>query len=1346
MRLYYKLIFLCFFYQAAFGQESKPVVFSQLNTNNSLSQGPISCILKDKHGFMWFGTEDGLNKYDGYKFKLFRNTPGDLKSISSNNIKCLYEDKAGDLWVGTLGGGVVKYNRSDDSFVSYEKSVILSLFESSDSTFWVGTLTGLKILDRKTQKIVSAAVLNEQFSKVNESIFCIYEDHHKNIWIGAENKLLIYYPKTGKIQQISFYDQASDPEKQCWVSSIVEDQSGNCLVGTDDGLHIFNYSDYNTVQERKKDVRIPQRLGGLITSLCIDKYNNVWVGKEDGLVRFNLLSGDIASFTSNPLDEQSLSHSSILSLYYDNQEVLWIGTYSGGVNKYDKNQFAFSKHKIYNSENPNLNSKIITAFEEDASGNIWIGTDGGGLFLWDKNKNSFTAFNPCSKNNYFPSYFVLTLKLSESGEHMWIGTYDQGLIEFTIKTKNSRLFNRKNNKLRSDAVFAVMEDRNKNIWVGTNGGGVTILNKENGKFENIDVEPTAAIRALCEDSVGNVWIGTFYGILIYHPNTKKVSAINPYNSNLDEIIYSIFRDSKNNMWLGTMGGGLHLFNPLNKKFTVFSEAEGLSNNIVNSIVEDTRGHLWITTYEGISRFTPKDHTFKNYTSEDGLQANRFNRGAGYRTKKGNILVGGIDGFDIFYPEDISRNDFIPPVVITDFQLYNKSVSAELYTPQELNNHAVPQITLPYNQSVFSIEFSALNFTVPEKNQYAYMLEGFDKDWNQVGNEHKATYTNLSPGRYMFRVMASNNDGVWNKQGTSLEIIITPPFWKTSYAYALYIVIALCLLYYIYREIKARERLKNEIIYQKFVAEKIEELNQLKLNFFTNISHELRTPLSLIIDPLRKIINEEVPTTPEAKKLNFLAFKNAARLSSLVSQLLDFRKFSGKHKLNPEYIDVAEFIKEICQNFEQRAEKRSIEFNVSINFSFRKAWIDTDKLEKILINLISNAFKFTPDKGKIEVDVTSPIYGDTKKLLEIIVKDNGPGISEADKQKIFDLFFKVESIPRYDMESSGIGLSLAKELVLIYGGEIYETGKEGEGAVFVVKLPLKEHGPEPDETNDKDEIQKDALFTHELNGTTEFPNDLTDRPIVLIVEDNPELREYIAESVLLDYHVVQASSGREGFEKALSFIPDLIISDIMMPDGNGLELCEKLRDNEKTSHIPVILLTAKQTDDNKIEGYRKGADAYVSKPFNSVLLTIQVENLIESRKKLRALFSKTENKHPAEAELADLDKEFLRKAEQLILENLLNDGFDVESFASAFAMNRKQLSRKLKALTNHTPHEYIVMVRLNRAVQLLITSNFNISEVAYQVGFSEPTNFSRTFTKVYGKSPREYISEIVKKPK
>jgi ligand-binding sensor domain-containing protein/signal transduction histidine kinase/DNA-binding response OmpR family regulator len=1334
MKFYLNILFFLLFHQMTLAQESKSVLFSHLNSDNGLSGSSVNCILKDKYGFLWFGTGDGLNKYDGNKFQVFRNKPGNPKTIPYNLIMSLFEDKAGEFWVGTLGGGLAKYNRGDNSFTSYGGGLIYSISESSDGNLWLGTYDGLKIFDRKPQKIIPAGFNDPQFPGIESfKTSCIYEDSHRNLWIGTSNGLFLFDRKADRIRKIEY---SSKPSNR-WISTILEDKNGFFWLATIDGLYVLSYRN-DTLVEQRNDIRIPDQLNKYVTAVCINTDQSIWVGKEDELVLFDPAKGICKSFKKDPQDDQSLSHDYIRSLYLDDQEILWAGTWGGGVNKYDKNQLAFKRCRIFSAENPKLISNVVTSFEEDPSGNIWIGTESGGAFLWETSGNQFIPFYPGSEKNNFPSYSVRTLKLSRDKQVLWLGTNDHGLVEINIKTKARRIFNTENGKLHHNFVTSIIEDREGKIWVATNGGGVSVLSKTTGEAKK-DFFPNSSVRTLFQDTDGSIWIGGYYGFEIYNPSAKTFMNLNPDNSNIKNgVINSVFKDSEDQIWVGTMGGGLQLYDRKSRKFISFSEDQGLANNIVNSIVEDARGYLWIATSRGISRFDRKKQTFKNYTTEDGLQSNDFMMGAGYVTTAGKILFGSIDGFNVFSPEDERINANIPAVAITDFQLFNKSLPAGMYSHREKGG-AIPEITLSYDQSVFSIEFAALSFTVPEKNQYAYMLEGFDKDWNYIGYEHKASYTNLDPGEYIFRVIASNNDGIWNKEGTSLKIIITPPFWKTRLAYIIYFLIVIVVLYYIYREIRARERLKNEIIFQKLTAEKMEELNQMKLNFFTNISHELRTPLSLIIDPIRKIINEV--SDPKAKNLGNLAFKNAARLSNLVNQLLDFRRFSGQYKLETQHINLVEAIKEICFSFEERAKERGIEFGLNFNTAFTQAWIDIDKLEKILTNLISNAFKFTPNGGRIQVLVSTFIEKNEKRSLEIQVKDTGPGVPQAYKQKIFDLFFQVEGTTRYDMESSGIGLSLAKELVLLHGGEISEVGKQGEGAIFLVRLPVQEHIPSREKEFTGTDVGKELIaHVSEERESSRTADHLPEVPIILVVEDNPELREYIAKEVLGKYHVEQASNGKGGFEKAMALIPDLIISDIMMPDGNGLELCAKLKANEKTSHIPVILLTAKQTDDNKIEGYRTGADAYVSKPFNSELLNIQVENLLESRKRLRALFSKVETVHAAEAEVTDVDKEFLKKAEKIILDNLSNTEFDVESFAENLKMNRQQLSRKLKAISNQTPNEYIIIVRFKKAAELLIAGDLNISEVAYKVGFSVPAHFTRAFTKIYGKSPKKYISE------
>jgi signal transduction histidine kinase/ligand-binding sensor domain-containing protein/DNA-binding response OmpR family regulator len=1351
MRLYRILLFILIFPQAILGQDNKSVLFSHLSTDNGLSGNFINCILKDKYGFLWFGTEDGLNKYDGYKFKVFRNKTGNNKTIPYNDISCLFEDKAGELWIGTAAG-VSKYNRNDDSFTFYGAWAINRFFEGSDGTLWVSTFKGLKVIDRKSREIIPPGFKNSQFSTIeNLNTFCVYEDSHKNLWVGTSKGLVLLDKKSGKIRKIEYSSKTSDAD--AWINTIVEDKKGFFWIGTNNGLYALSYLN-DTLIKYRTDIKIPDQLNkSVITSVCVNKDHTLWAGKKGGLVLFNPLDGTCKNFQKEKYNEQSLSDNNIQALYLDDHDILWAGTYGGGINKYDKNQPSFSRHQIYTSENPDLISNVVTSFEEDpSSGDIWIGTREGGLFLWKTGDNHFVPFYPGSSKNSFPGYFVSALKLSRDGERLWAGTDADGLVELNIKTRSMRVFNTENGMLKNNSVSAIIEDRNGRLWIGTNGGGVSILNTGKTEVESENIEPSSSVRTLFEDTDGSVWIGWYYGVQIYHPSLKSFTYLTPDNSDIDGIINCIFKGSDNNIWVGTKGKGLQLFDRKNKKFITFSEDQGLVNNIVNSIVEDHHGYLWIGTSKGISRFDPRKRVFTNYTKEDGLQSNAFIKGAGYITKTGRILLGSIDGFNTFYPQENKINSGIPPVAITDFQLGGKSLPPEMYNPQfKSNSDTSRQITLSYDQSVFSIEYAALNFTVPEKNQYAYMLEGFDKDWNYVGYEHKATYTNLDPGEYIFRVIASNNDGLWNKKGTFLKIIITPPFWKTRFAYILYLLIIAGILYYIYREIKARERLKNEMLFQKLSKEKMDELNQMKLNFFTNISHELRTPLSLIIDPIRKISTEEVPA-PQVKTLSNLVLKNATRLSNLVNQLLDFRRFSGQYKLEAQHVNLVEAIKEICQAFEERAKEREIGFDLSFNTAFKNAWMDIDKLEKILSNLISNAFKFTPNGGKIEVLVSTMTHVEAgvnpaPTSLEIRVKDTGPGIPQAYKQKIFDLFFQVEGTTRYDMESSGIGLSLAKELVLLHGGEISEEGKQGEGALFVVKMPLQENiYPSKEAEPARMETVKESFSNNSEDSSKSIGDNLSEGPIILVVEDNQELREYIAGDVLSKYHVEQAANGIEGYEKAVAIIPDLIISDIMMPDGNGLELCEKLKADERTSHIPVILLTAKQTDENKIEGYKTGADAYVSKPFNSALLNTQVENLLESRKRLSALFSKVKTSHSAEAVITDVDKEFLKKAEQIVLDNLSNTEFDVESFQDKLNMSRRQLTRKFKAMTNQTPNEYITLIRFKKAADFLLAGDLNISEVGYKVGFSEPTNFSRAFAKVHGKSPRKYVSDTLNRSK
>lgn len=1347
----------------AHGQVKNVIQFTHLTTANGLSQSSVVCILEDRYGFMWFGTQDGLNKYDGYKFKVYRNDPADKKSIPNNNIRCMLEDRAGNLWVGTVGGGLALYDRNTDSFIAIASAeggeekigakIIKAIYEDRQRNLWVGTVSGFNVYNPKTKKLTPHSFLYTQIDNIN----CIYEDSYDNLWIGTLFGLNKWNKQANTFKHFSFDANVKGSLSANNVNTVYEDAVGNVWAGTVDGLNRYD-DKTDSFRVYRKDSKNPTALrDNVVRALCSAGDGKLWVATELALELFDPIANTFTHFQQSTKDVRSLSSSSVSSLLVDDQGILWVGTYAKGINKYDKNQFKFNLYKNFGTDALNINANIVTSFSEVPKGDIWLGTDGTGLYRWSRASNTFEGFNPAAKENYFPSLAVLCMKLSRQKDYLWVGTYDEGLAKVNLKTKARTYYKsgKGANSLNNQSVYALLEDAKGNIWIGTNGGGVNVLNPATNQITPIVLKvgkhknSANYIRALYEDKDGNIWIGTIaHGIIRYNPNTGNYTAYSKAANNLgSDAVFSIFGDIKGNIWVGTMGGGLCLFNPAQNNFTRFTEDQGLANNIVNCILEDKFGLLWLSTDNGISNFNPVKKTFKNYTSASGLQSNEFSIGAGHRLNSGEIIFGGLEGFNVFMPGSLKDNPNVPPVVITDFQLFNKPVPITPNKPplsQNINTNR--EISLSYDQSVFTIEYAALGYTVPERNMYAYMLEGFDAGWNYVGTERKTTYTNLDPGTYTFRVKASNNDGLWNEKGTTLKIVIMPPFWKTTWAYLVYIAAVVGLLYLLYREVESREKLKSEVHYQKLLTEKTKELNQLKLNFFTNLSHELRTPLSLILDPLRKIKNEHI-TVAQAKKYSGLVFNNASMLMNLVNQLLDFRKVeTGGFSLDAGKIDVIALVKKVFNAFTDRARERNINYYLDLKVDQLDAWIDTDKLEKILYNLIPNAFKYTPDFGVIMILVKRGTIttqdNEQKNAIEIHIKDSGVGIPDELKNKIFDIFYQIKGSSRFENESSGIGLALTRELVLLHKGEILVTDAENQGTDFVVRIPIGEEHFEHEQvlTQATTAIEPENLEAESPAAGKLSEEKMSSIPIVLVVEDNQGLREYIADELEGAYHVEQAVNGIEGLKKAVDFIPDIIISDIMMPDGDGLELCNNLKADEKTSHIPIILLTAKQTDENKIEGYNVGADDYISKPFNVTLLAARINNILESRKKLRERFSTHTDGSIEASAIADIDKEFLKKVVKIIEENLSYLNFDIDKLAIALKMSRRQLYRKLNALTNQTAHDFITNTRLEHAAALLITGEFTISEIGYKVGFSEPSNFSRSFTKKFGKSPKKYLSD------
>lgn len=1341
--------------------QSKPIArFSHLTTAEGLSQSTVTCILKDKYGFMWFGTMDGLNKYDGYQFKIYRNKPSNKKSLPNNQIKSLYEDPHGELWIGTMGGGLARYDRDNDSFEHVIKPKrgkdridisVNAILEDSKGNFWVGTYSDLYLMDKKTHHLTRYQFKDAKGRTNTAIITSIFEDDRRNLWVGTENGLLLFNKEVHHSTYFTHTGERGSLSNNR-VNVIAQDRDGSLWVGTYDGLNRFDYRTNTFTAYKKEKGSIHAISNNVVLAIVPSDDRKLWVGTEEALELFDYKTEKFTHYQNNVVDEESLNHNSIYSLLLDKEGILWIGTFAGGINKYDLNHTYFQLFKNFHVTSGQSTS-TITSFAEQADGNIWIGTDGGSLNLWKRATNEFIHWDPDDKNG-LNSFSVLSLLATRDKRSLWIGTYERGLKKLDLSTHTFTHYYKGNGALQlsNNTVYALAEDRLGNIWLGTNGDGINIIQKNSPEIKKYRVNGQANalnnnyIRAFYEDNNGDVWIATYGGgINIYHPANNSFTSYNRANSNIQsDIINVIYGDSEHTIWIGTIGGGLQYFDRQRKTFVSYREEQGLPSNIINSILEDNNRQLWISTNNGISRYSLDHHTFSNYNHYNGLQGKEFFAGADLKTSTGEILFGGINGFNILNTSNVRRNAHVPPIILTDFQLFNKPVVIGAKdSPLKRNINETKELKLAYDQTVFTIAFAALGYTIPEENQYTYLLEGFDKEWNYVGNNRRATYTNLDAGTYTFKVRAANSDRIWNPKETTLKIVVAPPFWRTTWAYCLYVLIIAVILYIVYLEIKSREKLKNDVLLERLAAKKNEEINAIKVNFFTNISHELRTPLSLILDPLRKIIHQDI-TMDQVKTYSKLVYKNAERLLNLVNQLLDFRRLETDIvSFKAHTINVVELISEICEVFKEHALVREINFSTNYADPVILLSIDEEKFEKILSNLLSNAFKFTPNGGKIEVVIKK-----NETLVEIHVIDSGMGIPEADRERIFEVFYKVDGVHPYENKSSGIGLALTKELVEMHGGKISVQSELGHGSDFVVHLSTQGIILQDEEkafAARYEELLSPLLhYETEQTQVVKVKSDLKEnRPIVLLIEDIPDLQAYIRHELSAYFQILSATNGLDGLDLARQSVPDLVVSDIMMPKMNGLQVCQELKADERTSHIPIILLTAKQTDDNKIEGYTHGADAYIPKPFTMDLLIARITNLLASRRKLRELFDKEQRqdisgKLPDQINLGEIDREFLHKAERLVEEHLNNTAFTVDLLAELLNMSRRQLYRKIKALTNQGVQEYILSINLKHARNMLLTGRYTIAEIAYTVGFSEPSNFSRSFSKYYGMSPKNYL--------
>ncbi|MFK8162130.1 MAG: two-component regulator propeller domain-containing protein [Lewinella sp.] len=1374
----------------------------RIGSQQGLSANYVTSIFQDDDGYIWLGTFGGLNRYDGYEVKEFKPDPQDPGSISGIRIFAITDDQEGNLWVGTTGKGLNFFNRSTNTFQvikhdpddpnSLRTNTVNELVADRRNRLWVATNKGLSVLnlsDFKEAEKPKFEHVELEGETEKQFIQTIFEDDSGNIWAATRKSL--YRALDGEKPVFKRIRTSSFTHLR--IESILQTASGELLVAGGAGL--FQQTSPNS----EEFVKVSNFTS--VSTMAYDKHTDqLWVGAASGLYKFAIgRNGEfplkLSHYRYDPQDPKSLSGDDVTALFIDKSRVVWVGTSGGGVSKFDPLRKKFYHHKN-SSGTFSLSGNTIRAVYQDSEQHVWVGSDGGGL------NRSTTKLVPHQESVFrhyaVPNRVYAIIEVNNEIEHaMYFGSASgPGLFRKNMKVPNAPI-----SPIREvgGSVFSLLEDRRGAFWIGTysNGlfrwvpdkdepdgyrkSGVGLTGAKGG------VLPNQIIRSIEEDNNGNLWIGTGEGLVLLRaedalkdapPLTIFKNIPGDSTSLTNDYILPIYAAKDGKIWIGTFGGGLNLFRPPTEGeragFKSYGEKEGLTNGVIKAILEDESGHLWISSNNGLTRFNPDEETFENFDVNDGLQSDEFGELASFQQEDGTMIFGGVNGLSVFSPQAIKPNPVLAKPVITGMSILNKPIEVgesrdgRIVLPQQFGK--LDKIELDYHQNSISFDLAALHFATPEKNSFAYKLDGWDDDWIYTSaDQRSATYTNLPHRSYTFMLKVSNSDQVWNEEVSELGVVINPPFWKTTGAYILYGLLFLGFLYLIRRYSIIDIKEKNRIELKKVDQQKTEELNQLKLQFFTNISHEFRTPLTLIAGPLENLIRNQSSIAPgERNQYYHLMYKNSKYLLRLVNELLDFRRLDqGQLSLQVSKNDVVSYIEETVAPFEFLATKKRIDFEVQAEERPITTWFAPEALEKILFNLLSNAFKFTQEGGAIKVTVGKttgedrrfnkhlPGYG----ALLIKVEDTGAGISPKKLKRIFDRFYKSTQSETANREGAGIGLAYTKSLVDLHHGLIDVESTPGKGTTFFLRFALDKSVYQRSEIEQRDLsnyvpqadpvdyfMPDENISDKELNELQLTTNRLVEKedaentPILLYIDDNPDLRNYIRQSFSNDFRVIAADGGEAGLELARTSSPDIIISDVMMPGKDGMEVLESLKSDPLTSHIPVIMLTAKDTEESRMEGLKYGADGYVTKPFNYEALQLQIINIVQHRDILRNRFRREVITEPAEVTVTDSDEIFLRQAMDIVEENMSNTEFSVDQLVKEMGVSRSKLYLKLKALTGQSSSEFVRTVRLKRAVQLLENSNYSVKEVMYMTGFNTASYFSKCFKRQFGIVPSEYVRQ------
>jgi signal transduction histidine kinase/ligand-binding sensor domain-containing protein/DNA-binding response OmpR family regulator len=1322
--------------------------------NEGLSNSLVNQLYQDHLGFIWVGTEDGLNRFDGIQFKSYSHNAELTHFLGNNYITAIFEDSKNNFFVANINGLVI-YNIKNETFQNVELTVdtekehlfITSLLESKEGHIWIATAGhGLIRLEYPGRNPIYYSELSKKLNSIRIEHFI--EDKEGIIWLGTSNGVNSYNPKTGEIKSY-LIDNISLEAKSNEVTSLCEDDSNNIYIGLLNGGLLRLNKKTELIEKiftnKENESELP------IRHVLFDSKKRLWVGTDGfGLKILNKRTNKLENYTSVNTPFNFLK-SKVHSIIEDNAGNIWLGIFQKGIYLIPESPEIFINYGYRAFDATSIGSNCITDIEGDSK-ELWIATDGDGMYNLNLNNQEVRHIPLTYKNGNRRSSNILTLH--NDADFIWLGRYIDGLIRFNKKDGSFKTFESKStldNKLRFDKITDIKKINDDQLLLGTLGDGIARFDIKKKRFyEGLDIPDSLNqsipkwILCIYIDKEKNLWVGSYIGMLYINLKDKTLELYTVENKKLpNNTVVTIQSDSKGNIWAGTYAGIVKII-PDSSKIKSYTESDGLCNNIISAIQEDEYGRLWISTHNGLSVFEPEKETFTNYYSSDGIQANEFSRNSTFKNKDNELFFGGINGITKVKRDYTRYTQQVRDVLLTDFYLSGKNVKVGDKSGKHivLNKSVVlaDTVRLHERDNIFSIGFTSAEIAHQSQINYEYKMEGFDLNWRKTDSQNRrATYTNLNHGKYTFLVRGVDKNKY--SEIRKLTLIIYPLWYKTSWAKIIWVLLIGFLIYIfflLYRE--------------KLLRVEAERINELKMQFFINISHELKTPLSLILDPLEKLIKQN----KEKKNDKFFQIikQNAYRINRLVNQLMDVRRIDkGQLIIKYQQINIYQFIKEVAQSYDILASEKNISFEILAKNKDLLIWIDALNFEKVILNLLSNAFKFTPAGGKVEINIFKEVSNNLlfkgSEVLHISVSDSGIGIKESEKEKIFDRFYQVDTAKkRYYSTGTGIGLHLSRSLVEMHKGQLFVENKKGkQGSQFVILLRFgNEHLPK------EDLITKENLLPLPFPRILKNPemevfkddSEKNDKPKsndkIMIVEDEINVRNYLISELSDQYKIVACENGKQAKSILVDENPDLIISDIMMPEMDGITFCRSVKGNILTSHIPVILLTALSKEEDKLEGIETGADFYLTKPFNSELLKKMIINIFENRKKV--LYNK--DKQPEldidNSKIKSHDEVLIQKVMTIVKDNLSNSELNVEMLAEGIGISRVHMHRKLKELTNQSARDLIKSIRLKQAAYLLATKKINISEVAYSVGYSNLSHFSNSFKSFFGVSPKEYIQK------